>query len=96
MRIGAPIRQGWRKCSLCVPEWARRPESPAAADHADTAFLKLNMKLAKAALPAKTPHGDLMRCISERWKAAGAVATQAEHEAHWREMALEGLGGLKL
>lgn len=40
-------------------------------------FLKQNMKLAKAAMP-KATHGDVMRALSERWKAIGGAKTAAE------------------
>jgi EAL domain-containing protein (putative c-di-GMP-specific phosphodiesterase class I) len=40
-------------------------------------FLKQNMKLAKAAMP-KATHGEVMRALSERWKAIGGAKTAAE------------------
>lgn len=67
-----------------------------------TDFLKQNMKLAKAAMP-KATHGEVMRALSERWKASGGakspaeiiesgedpLAVQRQHAEHWQGLALE-------
>ncbi|KAJ9116463.1 hypothetical protein QFC22_004905 [Naganishia vaughanmartiniae] len=71
-------------------------------------FLKQNMKLAKAAMP-KATHGDVMRALSERWKATGGakspaeivlagedpLAVQRQHAEHWQGLAL-GMQGLSI
>jgi hypothetical protein len=60
------------------------------------------MKLAKAAMP-KATHGEVMRALSERWKATGGAKSPAEivqtgedplavqrlHAQHWQGLALE-------
>ena len=65
-------------------------------------FLKQNMKLAKAAMP-KATHGEVMRALSERWKATGGAKTPAEivqagedpiavqraHAQYWQVMSLQ-------
>ncbi|KAJ9099185.1 hypothetical protein QFC21_004065 [Naganishia friedmannii] len=64
-------------------------------------FLKQNMKLAKTAMP-KATHGEVMRALSERWKATGGakspaeiiqtgedpLAVQRQHAEHWQGLAL--------
>ncbi|GHJ90433.1 hypothetical protein NliqN6_6835 [Naganishia liquefaciens] len=65
-------------------------------------FLKQNMKLAKAAMP-KATHGEVMRALSERWKATGGaktpteiaqtgedpIAAQRAHSEYWQVMSLQ-------
>jgi hypothetical protein len=60
------------------------------------------MKLAKAAMP-KATHGEVMRALSERWKASGGAKTPAEilqtgedplavqraHAEHWQVLSLQ-------
>lgn len=73
-----------------------------------TDFLKQNMKLAKAAMP-KATHGEVMRALSERWKATGGAKTPADiiqngedplavqrgHAEHWQVMSLQ-MGALSI
>jgi hypothetical protein len=54
------------------------------------------MKLAKVALPTGSTLGDIMRALSERWKASGPDVDQVEHEEYWREMAISRLGLLSI
>lgn len=46
----------------------------------DTAFLKDNMKAAKAALPGAS-HGDAMRALSARW----SEEPDGDHGAYWAQ-----------
>jgi hypothetical protein len=48
------------------------------------AFLKANMKAAKAAMPAAS-HGDVMRALSKRW----ADAPEGGHVEYWRSVSAE-------
>jgi hypothetical protein len=54
------------------------------------------MKLAKTVLPAGASLGDVMRLLSERWKATGPEVDHSEHERYWQDKALEKIGVLTI
>lgn len=89
-----------RPSKVCFRGFSRFPATYVSNAHID--FLKQNMKLAKAAMP-KATHGEVMRALSERWKASGGakspgeimqtgedpLAVQRGHAEHWQVLSLQ-------